>query len=201
MKPKVILTDADGVLVSWLSGFQSFMSEKGHTAIPDTDHLYSMTERYSLDYSTVRQLIREYNESPFIADLSAHEDSVEYIGKLVNHGFKFICITSISSHSDAYKYRKENLVKLFGDHFLELFCLEIGSSKAATLSPWANSGLFWIEDHINNAEDGHELGLTTVLVMQDHNNHYETDLFSVVGPEEPWKAIYELVCTEYNLPT
>jgi FMN phosphatase YigB (HAD superfamily) len=198
---KIILTDADGVLVTWLAGFESFMESQGHRLIPNTEHHYGMEERYGITSEQAYELIRLYNESPFIADLPAHADAVEYIGKLVNHGFKFVCITSISSHPNAAKYRRVNLEKLFGPHFLEIICLNMGSPKKAALMPWEGSGYFWIEDHIKNAEQGHELGLKTILVQQDHNAHYSTEKFNIVGPESPWQEIYHLVCKEYNLTT
>jgi len=196
---KIILTDADGVLVTWVTGFEKFMESKGYSVIPDTEQHYFMDRRYSITDEESRVLIREYNESAFIADLPPNKDAVEYVKKLAAHGFKFICITSISSHPDALKYRTQNLTNLFGDVFQEIFCLEMSSPKKASLMPWEGSGLFWIEDHIKNAEAGHELGLKSVLVYQDHNAHYRTDKFNVVGPENPWQEIYHLVCKEYNI--
>ncbi|HEY6436103.1 MAG TPA: hypothetical protein VIY47_05910 [Ignavibacteriaceae bacterium] len=199
-KEKIILTDADGVLVTWLDGFGKFMESKGYEAIPNSGHNYSIKDRYYVTDEEGFQLIREFNESPFLADLPPYEDSIEYVSKLVDHGFKFICITSISSHPDAIRYRTENLENLYGPHFLEVHCLDVGAHKRPALMPWEGSGLFWIEDHIKNAEAGHSLGLKTVFIRQEHNQHYETEEFPIVGPEDPWRQIYELVCEEYNLP-
>jgi len=198
-RSKIILTDADGVLVTWLAGFEQFMAEKGRKLIPGTEHHYSMEQRYALTSNEAYEYIRDYNNSHFMANLPPHADSVEYIGRLVDHGFKFVCITSISSHPDAARYRKINLENLYGPHFQELICLEMGSAKKAALMPWEGSGFFWIEDHIKNAEQGHEMGLKSVLVRQDHNQHFTTDKFPIVGPTEPWKEIYEMVCNEYDL--
>lgn len=197
---KVILTDADGVLVVWVTGFERFMAAKGYEVIPNTEHEYHMDKRYPITDGEARALIREYNHSPFMADLPPHLDAVEYVGKLVDHGFKFICITSISNDPDAAKYRRMNLRALFGQNFLEIICLDMGTAKGPALLPWKDSGLFWIEDHIKNAEAGHELGLKTILIQQDHNSQYITDKFSIVGPSDPWKEIYSIICKEYNLP-
>jgi len=199
MKPKIILTDADGVLVWWFGGFEKFMADKGHKLIPGTDQHYSMSARYDINDDQAYQLINEYNESPYIADLEPYEDAAEYVKKLAGHGFKFVCITSLSANPTAKKHRKENLEKLFGNMFIELICLETGSSKRNALFPWEGSDLFWIEDHIKNAEAGYQMGLRTVLIQQDHNDHYETEHFAIVGPKHPWKEIYEMVCKEYNL--
>ncbi|HEY6438086.1 MAG TPA: hypothetical protein VIY47_15960 [Ignavibacteriaceae bacterium] len=199
MKEKIILTDADGVLVTWLDGFGKFMENKGYEAIPNSEHHYSLKDRFHVSDEEGVKLIREFNESPYLEDLPPYKDSVEYVTKLVDHGFKFICITSISLHPDAAKYRKKNLENLYGPHFLEVFCLDIGAKKDPALLPWKGSEFFWIEDHIKNAEAGHSLGLKTVFIRQAHNQHYDTEMFPIVGPEDPWKQIYELVCREYNL--
>ncbi len=198
-KHKVILTDADGVLVTWLTGFEEFMSEKGYSHVPNTRNTDSMEARYCITNNEAYTLISEYNESPFVADLAPHADAVEYIGKLVEEGFKFVCITSIGSNPNSIKYRKENLDKLFGPCFLELICLNFGSSKKDALMPWRGSDLFWIEDHAKNAEQGHELGLKSILIRHEYNQHYTPEHFPVVGPDNPWKKIYEIVCKEYKL--
>lgn len=200
MKKKIILTDADGVLVHWVVGFEKFMSERGYQAYPKSDHHYNMHDRYPITEDQAHNFIREYNQSPYMADLPPYMDAVEYVGKLVEHGFKFVCITSISSHPDSAKYRRENLEKLYGQNFLEIFCLAMGTHKKAALMSWEGSDFFWIEDHIKNAEAGHELGLKSILIQQDHNAHYNTDKFSIVGPLNPWQEIYHLVCKDYNLP-
>lgn len=199
MKPKIILTDADGVLFWWFGGFKKFMEDKGYKLIPGTNQHYSMSSRYDINDEQAHQLINEYNESPYIANLEPYKDSVEYIKKLTDCGFKFVCITSLSEKPTAAKYRKENLEKLFGNVFIELICLKTGAPKTGALLPWEGSDLFWIEDHIRNAEAGYRMGLRTVLIQQDHNEHYETEHFAIVGPENPWKEIYEMVCKEYNL--
>ncbi|HEY6436757.1 MAG TPA: hypothetical protein VIY47_09205 [Ignavibacteriaceae bacterium] len=197
---KIILTDADGVLVTWLAEFQKFMASKGYELIPDTEHHYSMEDRYHITTDQSRDLIREYNESAYMAYLPSYKDSAEYIGKLVNHGFRFICITSISSNPISKIYRRANLENLFGEIFDDVICLEMGSKKGPALLPWEGTGFFWIEDHIKNAEAGYQLGLRSILVQQDHNQHYDTEHFPIVGPENPWREIYRLVCKEYNLP-
>ena len=195
---KIILTDADGVLVNWSNGFDKFMSNLGHELIPGTDHHYSMSARYDITDAQAYELINEYNRSPCIASLGPYEDSVEYVKKLADDGFKFVCITSLSSDSSAAKYRKKNLEELFGDIFIELICLETGSSKKSALFPWKDSNFFWIEDHIKNAEAGYQLGLKSILIQQGHNGHYDTDHFPIVGPENPWKEIYSMVRKDYG---
>lgn len=197
---KIILTDADGVLLNWNAGFERYMHDKGFPKIPNTDHEYSISTRHGVSVHQGYECVKEFNESRYIANLEPFADSVDYVLRLASKGFKFIVVTSISDHADSLEYRTENLKNIFGDVFLEINCIAMGSSKATTLSRWADSGYFWIEDHMRQAEAGHEAGLRTVLIDHPYNAHYQTDLFPRVSYNTPWKEIHEMVCKAYNLP-
>lgn len=197
---KIILTDADGVLVNWISAFEAFMVSKGHPRIPGTDDLYNLSLKHAnVTSKRVHELITEFNESELIENLDAFADSVEYVRKLADLGFRFIVVTSISDHPAAKVYRTKNLTTLFGDVFDEINCITMGASKSAILTNWSDEGYFWIEDHMLQAEAGHEAGLKTVLISHPYNSHYKTDLFPTVSNDTPWKEIYDMVCKEYNL--
>ncbi len=195
---KIILTDCDGVLLKWEDGFHRFVESKGHSRQPGTESEYSMSLRYGITSKTAQDYIKEYNESAAIASLEPFADSTEFVSKLAQDGFRFIAVTSLSDHPDAHMHRTANLKSLFGDVFDEVVCLEIGASKAHVLMRWADSGYFWIEDHMRQAEAGHEAGLRTILIKHPYNRHYYTDLFPIVSFDTPWKEIYDIITTEYN---
>ena len=197
-KERIILSDCDGVLVNWNKGFESFMETKGHPKIADTEDDYSMAIRHGVNTLTAQALIKEYNEGPCIADLEPFADSIEYVKKLADDGFRFIVVTSISDAPEAKFYRTKNLAKLFGDVFDDIHCITMGASKAHILMNWADTGYFWIEDHMRQAEAGYEAGLKTILIDHPYNTHYNTDLFPKVSVTTPWKEIYDIITTEYN---
>lgn len=201
---KLILTDVDGVLLNWLEGFDTFMSEKGYYADPDNGHMYQLSLRHHIDQLEVYKVAKEFNTSEKIARLKPLADAREYVSKLQEHGFRFIAITSLSDHPNSYEFRKQNLEDLFGDIFDELICLDTGAPKADVLRRWEGSGLFWIEDHVKNALDGVDLGLRSVLVSAAHNAHIgptvEETVFARVSEESPWAEIYDLVRSVYELP-
>lgn len=196
---KVILTDCDGVLLKWDTAFEEFITAKGHPRVPNTDTEYSMALRHNITIRQAQDYIQEFNESPKIADLDPFADCVEHVAKLAEQGFKFIAVTSISDHPLAKINRTENLKNLFGDIFEDVVCLAMGASKAHVLMQWADTGYFWIEDHQRQAEAGHEAGLKTILIDHPYNTHYATDLFPKVSYHTPWKEIYKIISTEYNL--
>lgn len=195
---KIILTDCDGVLVKWEEAFDAFITSKGYPRIPNTETEYSMASRYGISMKKALEYIKEYNESPAIAEIEPFADSVEYVTKLASDGFRFIAVTSLSDHPDAKKHRTQNLKNLFGDVFDDVVCLEMGASKAHVLTRWVDSGYFWIEDHMRQAEAGHEVGLKTILINHPYNTHYNTDLFPKVSYETPWKEIYNIISNQYK---
>lgn len=200
-KERIIISDCDGVLCNWNDAFDTFMESRGLPRKKDTDNDYNISARHGISSRVAHSLIKEFNEGANIANLSPFRDSVEYVTKLANLGFRFTVVTSISDHPDATIYRTENLKKLFGDVFDEIHCIEMGASKAATLLKWADTGYFWIEDHMRQAEAGHEAGLKTILINHPYNTHYTTDLFPKVSYETPWAEIFDIVCKEYQIQT
>lgn len=199
MKERIILTDADGVLINWNDAFTSFMESKGHPRLPGTDSEYSISLRHNISTHEAMAYVKEFNESSAIENIKPFADSVEYVNKLADLGFRFIVVTSISSHPNAKKYRTKNLKGIFGDVFNDIHCIEQGASKANILLNWADTGYFWIEDHMRQAEAGHEVGLKTILINHPYNHHYITDLFPKVSYQSPWKEIFGIVCNHYEI--
>lgn len=196
---KVILTDADGVLLDWNKGFEAFALARGYPKVPGTDDDYRMFIRHNISADLAHNLIKEFNEGPDVEHLDPFADSVEYVKKIADLGFRFIVVTSISDHPDSKVYRTRNLNSIFGDVFDDVVCLPMGASKANVLLKWAGTNYFWIEDHMRQAEAGYEAGLSPILINHPYNNHYETDLFPKVPVEDPWKHIYKHVMNRYRI--
>jgi len=199
VRDRHILTDADGVLVNWNRGFVEFMTKRGFPQLPDTDGYYNITDRHNVTYEEAGLHIKEFNESPDIANLQAFGDAVEYVGKLANLGFRFTVVTSLSSDPEAKAKRTANLHNLYGNVFNEIVCLHQGAKKFEELTRWQNSELFWIEDHPDQAKCGHDAGLRPILIKHPYNANFKTDLFPAVEFESPWKQIYEIICEDYGL--
>ena len=86
--------------------------------------------------------------------------------------------------------RRMNLKKLFGETAFEKFIfLDTGADKDDALEPYRNSGYYWIEDKIINAQVGHDLGLKSILMEHGHN----MDADIVFPKVKNWKEIYEII--------
>lgn len=199
MKERLLLTDVDGCLLNWNSVFEQYMNTKGFKKCDGTT--YSLSTQYNIERAIMDGLVHDFNSSEFIRDLPAYKDSVEYVAKLKDLGFKFIAITSLGDEKLQYDYRVENLNKVFGEGtFSEVICLPCGENKYTTLTRWQNSGLFWIEDKFSNALAGVALGLKSILVSHLYNaSHTQSRVLRTPIPKCPWDYIYTTICNDYRI--
>ena len=86
------------------------------------------------------------------------------------HGYKFHCITSLSTNRYAQKLRVQNLELLFGKELWEDFTfLPCGADKDKELAKFKDTNCFWIEDKPKNAQVGLDMGLDSLLIAHEHN--------------------------------
>jgi hypothetical protein len=189
---KLILTDADGVLLDWEWAFNVWMQEHGFEEVPGSKLNYDMSMRYGIPREQVKKLIRIFNESAAIGFLPALRDAMYYVKRLhEEHGFRFHCITSLSLDPNAQKLREMNLNKLFGTSAFErIVCLDTGADKDEALEEYEGTGCYWLEDKIENAEAGYRVGLRSLLVEHGHNMHHYHEGITTV---KNWREIYQLI--------
>ena len=117
MKEKIILTDADGVLLDWEWAFRVWMVERGFTIAENAKKSYYLHHHYNeLTQDNAKKVVKQFNESASIGFLPALRDATYYVKRLhEEHGYKFRVITSLSLDKNAQKLREMNLRKIFGD--------------------------------------------------------------------------------------
>ena len=193
---KIIVTDADGVLLNWEYAFCTWMEAQGYTQVLDGNKEYDLGKRFGITQETVCEKVKIFNASAAMGFLPALRDAMYYVKRLhEEHGYVFRCITSMSLDPNAYKLRKMNLEKLFGETaFEELVCLDTGANKHEALEPYRDSGLYWIEDKLSNAVLGLDLGLNAILVEHGFNMHDE--LPEGMTKCVNWKEIYNHITGE-----
>jgi FMN phosphatase YigB (HAD superfamily) len=194
MNKKLILSDADGVLLDWEWAFSVWMQERGYTLRADNKKSYYLHHHYNeLEEKDAKKVVRTFNESAAIGFLPALRDSTYYVKRVhEEYGYQFRVITSLSLDKDAQRLREMNLRKIFGDAIETVICLDTGADKDQALESYRDSGLWWIEDKPANADVGHAMGLKSILVEHGHNMHHECS-YPVV---KNWKEIYERIVNE-----
>ena len=170
---KLILTDVDGVLLDWEGAFHDWMESQGFER--NGIATYDMHVAYGRKKDHIKELIREFNNSAWMCCLKPLRDAVDGVQMLVDAGYRFGAITSLSLDPYAGKLREDNLRNIFGDAFDFVVCLDTGADKDEALAPYKGSGLWWIEDKPENAKLGADLGLKTLLVRHEHNATFDYD--------------------------
>jgi hypothetical protein len=189
---KIILTDCDGVLLNWEWAFCIWMEQHGYTQIPNGNQQYDIAKRFNIPSEKGKELACRFNESAAIGFLPALRDSIYYVKRLhEEHGYEFHCITSLSLDPSAKKLRQMNLEKMFGPTaFTVLECLDTGADKDEFLDEhYADTGYYWIEDKMQNAIAGLNVGLNPILIEHgwNMNDSIPVGMKKVVK----WKEIYE----------
>lgn len=193
---KIILVDADGVLLNWEYAFCCWMEQHGYEQIENGNWEYDIAKRFSITKEEAKGKVKIFNESAAIAFLPALRDAMFYVKRLhEEHGYEFHCITSLSLDPSAYKLRKMNLEKLFGPTaFTRLVCLDTGAHKDEALAEYKDTGLYWVEDKMENAVTGQRFGLKPILMEHGFNMNDEVPegMYKALN----WKDIYEHIIGE-----
>ena len=187
---KLILTDVDGVLLNWEYAFNIWMQRHGNKPLEGCENIYDIGEKYGLTQVKKRELVKFFNESAAIGFLPPLRDAIHYVRKLhEKHGYVFHVLTALSDDHQAQELRRQNLQKLFGETVFEKFVYcDTGADKDEILEPYLGSGLLWIEDKVENAKLGLELGLDSILIEHGHNM-----LTTDIPLMKDWKDVYEYV--------
>ena len=186
----VILTDVDGVLLSWTHSFEWWMKCKGYKK---RETSYYVHEQYGLSEKKATVLVEHFCESAAIGFLPPVRDAIKYVRKFhEEHGAVFHAITSFGQERYAVQLREQNLKRVFGETVFErIHCLPCGGDKREALERYRGSGWCWVEDKSENANLGAQLGLQSFLI--DHPYNWDKPLDPGVQRVEGWKEIYDAI--------
>ena len=186
---KVILTDCDGVLLAWEDAFHDWMKSKGFTIKEEA--IYDISKSFGIPKTLGKKLVKEFNESAWMGFLPAFKDARSGVAKLVEHGWQFIVITSLSLDPKAQMLRVSNLKNIFGKNvFIDVICLDTGADKDEALEKFKDTGMWFIEDKPINAETGLKYGVKPILIEHEHNKEHEEDGIEYAFD---WEEIYNII--------
>mgnify|MGYP003314252224 FL=1 len=139
-------------------------------------------------------MLLHFNTSAKQAFMPPKWDSVEYVNKLIDEGWRFIAITSVSDDPDVYKLREMCLDTLFPGGCIELHCLPLHGDKKEYLKQWQGKPYYWIEDKLKNAIAGHELGFKTILMDHPYNQNAPEGITRV----NSWEQVYSILTSSQS---
>ena len=190
MNEHIILADVDGCMLWWKRAFDAWMHKHGYKRVHE-EEVYDIGESYGLNSKKADTLAVLFNESVYMGHLPPLRDAIKYVRKLhENHGYVFHCITAVGTHPLVHEQRKANLHRVFGPSVVErLVCTERSKDKKPILAEYQDSGLYWIEDKVTNAQMGAELGLKAILMNHAYNATHTGDFIRV----NSWREIYDII--------
>lgn len=187
---KIILTDVDGVLLDWETAFEHYAIAQGYTFNENKRVVYSMDAQLGITQQEASKLIGDFNHSVAFGNIAPWRDSVEYVKRFKDKGWKFVAITTAGEHPDTWPLRRKNLDAVFGAGVIDkLHVLPLHGDKGVELVKYRDSGLFWIEDKPSNAVLGYQYGLNPLLMNTLHNERYLGGAPRV----NTWKDIYRII--------
>ena len=165
------------------------MVEHGYSKISNTNQYYEQTRRYGISHVEAVSQIKKFNESGCVGFIPAFRDSVEYVTKLSELGWKFEVISCLDKDKYAQKLRQKNLLHLFGDVFDFIDCaldFTVGKEQYL-LDRYKGKNYYWIEDSVDHAESGKRVGLNSIVMDHPYNKEWD-------GPRvKNWKEIYQII--------
>lgn len=193
MAKYTILTDCDGVLLDWETVFHEWMAERGH--VLQEEGLYKMGPAYGMPGHKAVDLIRQFNETAWMAFLPSFRDAHVWLPRIARQcDVEFHVITSMSRDKAAVAARRYNLEQKFGSGVItRLISLDCGADKHEALEEYRDSNYWWIEDKPENCDVGLEFGLRSIIIDHPHNKDYNNPNVPRVGK---WEDIFNIVSTD-----
>jgi phosphoglycolate phosphatase-like HAD superfamily hydrolase len=198
MSNKLILVDVDGVLLDWKNGFLQFMAIEGIVEKDNSKyHVWEWMEtkdKKEIDEEKGRFMIEFFNRSAWMRFLDPLRDVVDIVKALKAKGYEFKAITSMHTDKPAQELRKMNLAEIFGEGTIsDITFLPTGADKTEALSKYEGSGAWWIEDKVENAKIGKDLGLTPIIIEHEYN---KDQYVHEIPTAKFWSTVYKHITGE-----
>jgi len=129
-----------------------------------------------LQREEIQQAVLDFNNSDNISRLPAFRDAVTGVKRLLEAGYTFDMITSLSDQVSAKEFRQQNIDTVFGTNCVEqLISIACGADKDEELVKYEGTGLWWIEDKPENCDAGLKYGLRPILIDDPTNQWYNNN--------------------------
>lgn len=165
---KRILTDLDNTLLDFAPHFEDWAERAGHRIRRGIlNQTYQFQDMFldPIDVETMLQPFFDCNHT--MGNFSALANTIEPIRRLKEQGFEFVGVTACNPREGLAQLRHENLKRLFGFDFEEVYVTGYELPKATILKDYEPT--YWVEDNLKHAIEGAELGYKVFLIDQDYN--------------------------------
>ena len=163
---KIILTDCDGVLLDWNTGFNQFMErEYGIQTVGDPNE-YCLYTRF--EDQVTPEHVEEFNSSDYLQYIKPFKEAQESLKMLSNEGWRFLCITAVKNK----QVREKQLRQHFGNIWTDIICVDNIKKKEGHLIDAYNryGSCVWVEDNPALADIGEMVGHQSYLIAPEKDS-------------------------------
>jgi FMN phosphatase YigB (HAD superfamily) len=187
---KLILSDADEVLLCWADAFKIWLKDVKQHDIDAVEQHARMEDWLSITSEQKKSLLIEFNTTyEYFGRLEPYHNAKEYVAKLYEHGYKLVVITACPDDDKTRLARQNNLELHFGPAIGDIHCVGVGFSKKEILQKYEPT--FWVEDTTRHALVGADLGHKSLLINRRHN--IRDELPESIIRVNDWKDIYHII--------
>jgi uncharacterized HAD superfamily protein len=173
-KPNLLL-DVDGVLLDWLSGFESYLLQQApelHRDFTGLEQAENLEQLLGMSDHQMHEWIDRFH----------HDVSFEYLMPLpgaqkalqvLSDWCHMSCITASGSSPTSAQMRKSNLHAVFGDVFQDIICVDRSVDKPDYLAAYEPG--YWVEDQLKNALMGTQAGHQSFLMDAPYNRKLHSE--------------------------
>lgn len=184
-----ILTDLDNTVFDFSPHFESWARRQGHTIKEGVLGVtYDFQSMFDYQIDDVKLLNEFFDCHSTMSSFAALPDTIEPMRRLHARGYEFVGITGCNSRVGLRAARRKNLASVFGFEFQDVYITGYAKPKTEVLKLFRDA--VWIEDSLNHALDGAELGHRTFLIDHPYNQG-EGDFTRVTN----WLEIEDRLCT------
>lgn len=204
MKQNLIIFDADEVLFDHLGGLSEFVqSEYGITPNGKYPTDYNLCSWLGVPQEKVQEIIKDFNENSYKFGLLKALDP--YAPGMVNgmrnawSDVKFAVLTKSGTGGHGDVLRRVNIENVYPNAFQEVIIIEMHESKLEALTRLRDeyNVVAFVDDYIQNIDDGVSLGIPSVMLSRPHNEKYKdsSDDFYYV---DTWGQLLAKLVILYN---
>lgn len=184
---KIILTDADETILSFVDPFQEWLIGEGYSLNGSLRDTYGINHLIGVEDCT--EIVSRFHETAEAFGLLEPEPyAVEALTELYLDGYRFVAITAVDDKPVIRNRRIENLNRAFGFEFEDCICVGQMQPKTEALKKFDPT--VWVEDNPHHAHEGSRLGHRTFLVSHNFNAAYSDDLVTRV---QDWREIRKAI--------
>jgi uncharacterized HAD superfamily protein len=168
-----LLLDVDGVLLNWLEGFEGYLLHEAHHLHRDftgLEHVDTLEELLGMTEHNMHTWIERFHHDAHFEHLKPLPGAQKAL-TILKDWCHLVCITASGSSPDSANMRTRNLVKVFGDVFQDIICVDRSWDKPPHLAAYEAG--YWVEDQLKNALMGVQAGHMSFLMDAPYNRKHD----------------------------